>query len=48
MYEELWPPLAAYRLLLDDLGLVDLTMQPEHLDLVPGGAHHVILRTQTK
>jgi hypothetical protein len=46
MYEELGPLLSSYRLLFDNLGIVDLTMEPEDLDLVARGAHHVSLHNR--
>ena len=44
MYVELGPPLVRGGLCLEDLGLVDLAVEPEHLDLVPDVANNVGLR----
>jgi hypothetical protein len=42
--EELGPPLALDGVLLDDFSLINLAVEPEHLDLVTRGADHVILK----
>ena len=50
MNVELWPASGLVRggLRLENLGLVDLTVQPEHLDLVSDVAHHAGLDVDRK
>ena len=44
MYKEFWPFLSLRMISLENLGIIDLSVQPEYFDLVTNRTDYVVLK----